>query len=189
MLFILLGSLGFLLYLLCDYFYYKNSWSVLLSIFYYISSVTIFISIFLLAMYSNRFYLSFYLIIISGILTLIFLFLLIKTLLFETDFSGKSTNLVTSGSYLISRHPGVLYLILLMFFLIFFSRSILLIYSFFVFSFLNLIIAYLEDIIFLPEKYKDYNEFKKHTPFLIPKVNNLQYIFFTKKNQKKTSKT
>lgn len=188
MLFILIGCLGFLLYLFCDYIFFKHNWSVILSLFYYFSFAAIFISIFLLSIYSNRFYLPFYLIIISGFFTLLFLVLLIKALLFETDFSGKSTNLVTSGSYTISRHPGVLYLILVMFFLIFFSRSILLIYSFFIFSFLNIIIAYLEDIIFLPKKYKDYNYYKRHTPFLVPNISDQFNKVFKNKNRKKENK-
>jgi protein-S-isoprenylcysteine O-methyltransferase Ste14 len=126
--------------------------------------------VFLLAYFSKRFYFPFYLQVTSGILILPSLILLIKTLLFESDFSGKSTELKTTGSYNISRHPGVLYFILTTLFLALFTRSTSLIYSMIIFSILDIIIVIFEDSIFLPRKFINYNEYKKQTPFLIPRV-------------------
>lgn len=105
---------------------------------------------------------------VLGIIAFIFLY---RALFIEVAFyKDKKEKIIKTGSYKYCRHPGVLLLFLLLIFLSLSSGSIYLFYCAFLFSALNFFIAVFEDIIFLPHKFKEYEEYKKHTPFLFPKL-------------------
>ena len=83
--------------------------------------------------------------------------------------SGKSP-VATDGLYALCRHPGVLFLILFYFFIAIAARVTALFWSFFLFSVLDIVLAIWEDCRVFPKILDGYDEYKKNTPFLIPKI-------------------
>jgi len=105
------------------------------------------------------------------VLSIIAFIFLYKALFVEVAFyKDKKEKIIKTGIYKLCRHPGVLLLFLLLFFLSLSSGSIYLFCCAFLFSALNFFIAVFEDKIFLPHKFKEYEEYKKNTPFLFPKL-------------------
>jgi protein-S-isoprenylcysteine O-methyltransferase Ste14 len=100
--------------------------------------------------------------------------LLIYSLFIEIPFratyteGGKSNQLVTSGTYALVRHPGVLWLILFYLALTLLFPSVTIIVAAIAWLIMDIIYVVLQDKIVFPRLFPDYKSYQKLTPFLIP---------------------
>ena len=108
-----------------------------------------------------------------------FLFLLVLSLAIELPsaktYSGQGTSgsLIKTGTYALTRHPGVLWYLLAMFSLAAASRSALLLAAAPVWSALNVILAFIEDQYLFPRMFPGYIQYRKETPMLLPTPKSL----------------
>jgi protein-S-isoprenylcysteine O-methyltransferase Ste14 len=100
--------------------------------------------------------------------------LLFYSLLLEISFrrtyveAGASSTLVRTGTYALTRHPGVLWFALLLVALLLVSRSRLLLWAGPIWLGLDVLAVYIQDCFSLPRQFPDYAEYRQQTPMLIP---------------------
>jgi len=100
--------------------------------------------------------------------------LLIYSLFIEIPFhstyanKGVGNKLITTGTYALIRHPGVIWLALLYISLAIIFPSLILFLAVIVWLIMDIIWVTLEDRIFFPKMFPDYREYQQKTPFLIP---------------------
>jgi len=108
------------------------------------------------------------------ILLVISLCLLIYSLFIEIPFQstyskkGVGNKLITTGTYALVRHPGVLWLALLYISLALIFPSPILFLAASVWLIMDIIWVAVEDRVFFPKMFLDYQEYQQKTPFLIP---------------------
>lgn len=121
-----------------------------------------------------RFDLPFFTIPLGYCLLPLSLALLIYSLFIEIPFhstyvaKGAGNRLVTTGTYALVRHPGVLWLGLVYLSLALLFPSATLLIAFAVWFMLDIIYVVLEDWIFFPRMFPGYPDYRRSTPFLIP---------------------
>lgn len=115
-----------------------------------------------------------------GILILIVAaFLLIYSLFVEIPFRatyterGSGNQLITSGTYALVRHPGVLWLALLYIALTLLFPSTTIIIATIVWLIMDVIYIVLQDKFFFPRMFPEYGSYQKLTPFLIPNKHSI----------------
>jgi len=107
-------------------------------------------------------------------LLVISLCLLIYSLFIEIPFQstyakkGVGNKLITTGTYALVRHPGVLWLALLYISLALIFPSPILFLAAIVWLIMDIIWVAVEDRNFFPKMFPDYREYQQKTPFLIP---------------------
>jgi len=117
---------------------------------------------------------------IFGIFSLLFLILLIYTLFFALPFSetyvkgSTSPKVCQGGFYALCRHPGVLWFTGFYFCLWLTLKIPLLLPAVIIFSACNVIYVIFQDHWTFPRIFEDYNDYKKHTPFIIPNFKSIK---------------
>ena len=112
--------------------------------------------------------------IIGGCLLIVSLSLFIYSLLIEIPFHRTyvkqvaGRKLVSTGTYALVRHPGVIWLALVFIAISLIYPSGTLFLAVIIWWFLDLIYATAQDTYFFPRMFIGYEEYKKQTPFLIP---------------------
>lgn len=102
------------------------------------------------------------------------LFLLIYSLFLEIPFhqtyaaDGAGEKLVKTGTYALVRHPGVLWLGLLLSSLVLISRSRLLFIATPVWLLMDVLYVWLQDKLFFGRMFPGYKPYREETPMLIP---------------------
>lgn len=100
--------------------------------------------------------------------------LLIYSLFLEIPFrrtyvnDGVGAELVTSGTYALTRHPGVLWFALLLGALLLLSRSKLLLLAAPVWILADALLVWVQDVWFFPQMFPGYERYRQDTPMLIP---------------------
>lgn len=89
---------------------------------------------------------------------------------FKTTYAtdGHKQELVTTGTYALTRHPGVLWFGLLMLALTAISRSKLLLVAAPIWFALDVLYVWIQDRFYFPVMFPGYQEYKRETPMLIP---------------------
>jgi len=121
---------------------------------------------------------------------LLFFALLIYSLFIELSFKTtyiKNPNTTyKEGTYALTRHPGVLWLFLMMMALSLSLYSSSLFYMALVFTFMNtLYVLWQENVIFI-KQFTDYASYQQSTPFLIPSIKSFKKMIKTL-NRRNTS--
>jgi len=123
-----------------------------------------------------------------GVLMLLFLILLIYSVFLEVgiesySYENKNT-LVTTGTYTLSRHPGVLWFLLLFVsaFLVF--QNYYLLYAGLIWTAANIIYVYFQEKFIFKKLFIDYSNYIQTTPMLIPTYESIGR-FMTSKNWRK----
>lgn len=102
--------------------------------------------------------------------TLLFLCSLFISLPFRKTYlaTGVGEKLITGGLYALTRHPGVLWYILLMLSLILVSKSALLLIAAPIFILVDIAAVVLQDMFFFGRMFADYESYRRQTPMLVP---------------------
>ncbi len=120
---------------------------------------------------------------ISLVLAIVFLALLVYSVFIEvggnTYQKAAAPELVTNGTYSLVRHPGVIWLFLTYFFAaIFFGNSYLL-HTAFIWTLVNTIYIVLQEKYVLTRLFKNYGEYIKATPMVIPNFTSIKKFVMT----------
>lgn len=78
------------------------------------------------------------------------------------------SQLITTGTYALTRHPGVLWFALLLLGLVIANRSLALLIAAPLWLGLDVLYVWLQDRYFFPRQFPDYPAYRQHTPMLIP---------------------
>jgi protein-S-isoprenylcysteine O-methyltransferase Ste14 len=112
--------------------------------------------------------------IIGSCLLVIFLFLLVYSLFIELPFRRTYTKqnvgkkLISTGTYALVRHPGVIWLAFVFLALTLLYPSTTLFLAIVIWLLMDLIYVTVQDKYFFPKMFPHYRDYKKQTPFLIP---------------------
>ena len=178
----LLSTIGFVFYYLYDInsitYHYKiaQSFFMIGSVFLVISTLNIFI------LYHIKSY------IMLG-LSFLFFILLMYTLFFALPFDetycqdNHQRLAYTKGVYALCRHPGVLWFSFMYILLTFAFKESMIVYTIIMITY-NLIYILLQDFLIFPRTFSNYNEYKKTTPFLIPRIHHIRECFHTLRGEK-----
>lgn len=100
--------------------------------------------------------------------------LLVYSLFLEIPFrrtyveAGASSALVRTGTYALTRHPGVLWFTLLLVALLLVSRSRLLLWAGPIWLGLDVLAVWIQDRFYFSRMFPGYEQYKRETPMLIP---------------------
>ncbi len=81
---------------------------------------------------------------------------------------GVGDKLVKSGLYALVRHPGIYWVALFFFSLVFISDSHIMLIAAPIFVVLNTSLVVFQDKYFFPRMFKGYDQYQKETPMLVP---------------------
>lgn len=170
MLFIGLGILGFGLLLVSDLcgIRKENKFCSFKYVAAFTGTFFIFISSIVILTMDYRFDLSWTYRIISLLFTVLFLLLMIYSIVIEVSKNNQDKKLVTTGTYSLTRHPGVLWLFLYyMFGGIFFTNYMILMAGI-IWTLVNILYVYLQEVLVFKYIFDNYHEYKDTTPMIVP---------------------
>jgi protein-S-isoprenylcysteine O-methyltransferase Ste14 len=171
---ILLGVAGFGLLLAADFCGIRKYCKRQNLLAFFGTSLIVISSIIIL--YSGRtFDLAFALRLMFGLLGLVFLAILIYSVLIEVKSDTPvEKNLVTTGTYALSRHPGVLWLFCYYVFGSFFFGNIDILIAGVVWTFVNVIYVIVQENFVFNKIFKNYQQYKETTPMLLPNFKSIR---------------
>jgi protein-S-isoprenylcysteine O-methyltransferase Ste14 len=127
--------------------------------------------------------------VIGLVLAIAFLSLLIYSVFIEV---GRKTyqvenehSLVTSGTYALTRHPGVLWMLLLYIFGAIFFQNLLAIYAALIWTFANIIYVSIQERFIFHKIFDNYDKYRESTPMILPNFDSIEK-FMTTKNWRRT---
>lgn len=101
-------------------------------------------------------------------LIIVFALLLIYSVMVETSlFSDSTGQLYQRGTYRISRHPGFIWYTMINILVSIYYWNYHITMLFVGLTLCNLILIVIEDRIFFPQMFSEYEEYRKHTPFIL----------------------
>ena len=92
---------------------------------------------------------------------------------------NASSQLVTTGTYALCRHPGVLWFGLFLLGLLITNRSLALLIAALVWFGLDILYVWLQDRYFFPRQFPDYPAYRKQAPMLIPTRGSMRRCWHT----------
>jgi len=98
--------------------------------------------------------------------------------------AGVGDKLIKSGLYALVRHPGVYWVALFFFSLVFISRSHIMLIAAPIFVVLNTALVVFQDKYFFPKMFKGYDEYQKETPMLVPNKQSIKAFAKSLKQRK-----
>lgn len=184
MLFLAVGSLGFVCMLLFDWADSRR-WK-LKGILWLAAAGCIVSSCVVLAVGSSRLSVPVPLRILGAISAAVFLVLLVFSLFLEIPLarsyrkSSGIRHVIRTGTYALVRHPGVLWFFFLTLSLVPVTGSLALCAAVPLWTGLNVLLVLLEDRVFFPKVFgREYKAYTRRVPFLIPTPSSLQAFFST----------
>lgn len=180
MIYILMGLLGFFLYLVYDINSVTSKIKIINGFFFLGSFLLIVATAGIIFESFNDIQWDLLWMSIFGVFSLMFLALLIYTLFFALPFndtyvsSNATPKVYQNGFYALCRHPGVLWFAGFYFFLWLALKTPLLLLAAIIFSACNFIYIIFQDHWTFPRVFDDYNDYKKLTPFIIPNFKSIK---------------
>ena len=187
MIYIIAGLIGFVFFLIFDFLSLKNRiFSKYLFAFSGLALI-IYSTVKIIKLPTDR-VVNEYFQIISLFLAILFLALLIYSVFIEVGVKTyrkiAEHSLITNGTYTLVRHPGVIWLFLAYFFgSIYFENSYLVITAI-IWTVVNTIYIILQEKFILKKIFKNYSEYIKETPMIIPNITSFRK-FITTQNWRK----
>ncbi|MCF7926723.1 MAG: hypothetical protein K9L74_04040 [Candidatus Izimaplasma sp.] len=171
MIYIILGIISFVFMFLFDFFSLKQH-----TVLKYVSALfgigLIFVSTVFILVTDSHLAHGIYWMIVFGCLTICSLGLVIYSVFYEVGRKAykkaATPSLVTTGTYALSRHPGVLWLFLFYLFLSLTTANNLLFIATGVWTMMNILYVWLQEKVILPFLFPTYEQYKLTTPFIIP---------------------
>ena len=187
MLFIVIGIFGFVSLLVFDLMSMKDK--VYLKYFFALFGLSLITyATYQLMNFQSDLFLNETLRVLGLLFSVIFLILLIYSVLIEVGSNTYSKiaqpKLVTNGTYSLVRHPGVIWLFLLYFWLAIYTQNSLILLSAFIWSFVNIIYVVIQEKLVLSKLFQDYQEYRNSTPMVIPNFMSIKK-FITTNNWRK----
>ena len=111
--------------------------------------------------------------------------LLVYSLALEIPFqhtyieAGAQNELATSGTYALTRHPGVLWMALLLIGLVLANGSHAMLVAAVIWLLIDILYAWLQDRVFFPRQFPDYRQYQCRTPMLLPDLASLRRCWRT----------
>lgn len=173
MLYILIGAAGFLFMLLFDWLSLKNI-PVLKGISGLLAAGLIGYATVMVCIGPDKINLPFFLMPPGVCLAVVSFLLLVYSLFLEIPFHstyakrGGGSTLITTGTYALTRHPGVIWLGLFYSGLSIVFPSPVMFAAAVVWLILDVVLVSIEDAILFPRMFTGYDDYKKRTPFLFP---------------------
>jgi len=173
MIYIILGSLGFLIIHLFDIISLKRIWGAK-PFTWILGSGLLVYSVVRLCLKSNTLPLPIWSAWLGWGLLSIFLFLLIYSLFINLPFRktyiapGVGDKLITDGLYALVRHPGVHWFTLTLLSLVLLSKSSLLLIAAPIWILLDILLVTIQDKLFLGRMFDGYDRYRQETPMLLP---------------------
>jgi len=93
--------------------------------------------------------------------------------------------LVTSGTYALTRHPGVLWMLLLYIFGAVFFQNLLAIYAALIWTSVNIIYVTIQERFIFHKIFDNYDKYRESTPMILPSFESIEK-FMTTKNWRRT---
>ena len=182
MIYLGLGILGFVMLLvfdicslseksICKYFFGVSGFLLIL-----------FSSVFLVQMNSNIFFpVPFRLIALS--LSILSLILLVYSVFIEV---GKNTyrfknenKLITTGTYALSRHPGVLWFLFVYLFGAIYFQNYFVLYAGLLWTVINVIYVYIQERFIFTKLFENYGSYIQTTPMFLPSIQSIERCITT----------
>jgi len=173
MIYIVVGAIGFLFAYIFDWASLKKFWRTK-QIVGLLAVVLIVYATIMVCITPIKIDLPGFVLPLGIIILLIAAFLLIYSLFIEIPFRatytkrGSSNQLITSGTYALVRHPGILWFTLFYLGLTLLFPSTTIIIATIVWIIMDVIYVVLQDKLFFPKMFTEYGSYQKLTPFLIP---------------------
>jgi len=179
MLFILSGAVGFLLMLGSDLLGIKK-YNVAQSLLAFFGTLIIVCSSILILIEGKTYQMDLGLRILFGAIGLIFLFFLVYSVFIEVKKNRRRNNqLVTSGTYALSRHPGVLWLFFYYVFGSLFFANVDILIAGIVWSLINVIYVVIQEKVIFTRIFSNYENYKEETPMLLPTMSSIKKCLVT----------
>ena len=173
MIYIAIGSLGFLVIHIFDIVSLKRvPWAK--PIIWTVGSILLVYALVMLSFPPNKLPLPTWSTLLGWILLSISFILLIYSLFINLPFrrtylaTGVSDKLITTGLYALVRHPGVIWLSLILLSLILVSKSGLLLIAAPIFIVLDIVLVVVQDKFFFGRMFDGYSNYRHQTPMLLP---------------------
>lgn len=137
-------------------------------------------SLVMAAAYPDRFQLPTAVSVIGWVFASVFLLLFIYSVFVEIPFSQaylgktKSSGPVTTGTYALTRHPGVIWCALTLIFLVLATGSKVLAWACPIWVLMNLIWVCIEDRFYFVKTIPGYDQYKKEVPMLVPTLGSVR---------------
>lgn len=189
MMYLLIGILGFVLLFmfdicsLCDKNYLKYFFGISGFLLIFVSTILIVLGS------SSILQINSFVRAIALVLTIISLMLLIYSVFIEV---GRKTYevenehaLITTGTYALSRHPGVLWMLLLYIFGAIFFQNLLAIYAALIWTIANIIYVSIQERFIFNRIFDNYDKYRESTPMILPNYESIEK-FITTKNWRRT---
>ena len=187
MIYILVGSIGFVFMLVFDLLSMKNN---ILGkyLFAFLGLGLIVYSTISIVNMSRYVFVLDLLTVISIVLSSIFALLLVYSVFIEVGVNTYQKNaepqLVTNGTYSLARHPGVIWLFLTLFFSAAFLKNGYLLIAAIIWTITNIVYIIIQERLIFTKIFIDYDEYIKQTPMIIPNITSIKR-FITTKNWRK----
>lgn len=92
----------------------------------------------------------------------------------KTYIEGGTNNLINTGWYALCRHPGVYGFFFIFFNLFLYTGKWTMLWACLIWTSLDILHVYIQDVYFFPLTIKGYDEYQKETPFLLFNKKSLQ---------------
>ena len=168
-----LGSAGFFFVLLLDWLSLKNN-AVLKRLCGLLSAGLVLYATVMVCLAPDKYELPFFVLPPGIALAVVSFLLLIYSLFLEIPFhstyakKGVGDMLITTGTYALTRHPGVLWMGFFYIGLSIIFPSVIMFVAVAVWLIMDISLVVLEDRFLFPRMFPGYDDYKKKTPFLIP---------------------
>ena len=118
--------------------------------------------------------------IIAGVLSLMFLLLLIYSVLIEVNKKRDiSEKLITTGTYALSRHPGVIWFAFYYIFGSIMFANVEILIAGIIWSIINIIYVLLQEKLVFNKMFENYDLYRETTPMLWPNVKSIKRCITT----------
>lgn len=169
------GATAFILFAVFDYFTLTNR-GFLKKVFGLTGLAVFIFSSIMTLLYSDTTNIPIVLRAISFVLSLFFLWMLVYSLFLELPFQKTygnkihNTKLITTGTYALCRHPGVIWFALFYLFLFLFTAKTMILVGGTVWTILDVIHVIFQEKLFFIVMFPDYGNYINTTPMLIPNL-------------------